>query len=40
VLEPIETAGLAQADLPALRDRVQALITAARDDLRRELAAR
>jgi 1-acyl-sn-glycerol-3-phosphate acyltransferase len=40
VLEPIETAGMTQSDLPALRDRVQQLIAATRDELRRELAGR
>lgn len=37
VLEPIETTGLTPADVPALRDRVRALIDAARKELRREL---
>lgn len=36
-LEPIETAHLTVADVPALRDRVRALITEERDRLRREL---
>lgn len=38
VLEPIPTEGLSLADLPALRDRVRALIQAERDALVRELA--
>jgi 1-acyl-sn-glycerol-3-phosphate acyltransferase len=37
VLEPVPTAGMTEADLPALRDRVREMIAAARDDLRREL---
>ena len=37
VLEPIETAGLTRSDLPELRDRVRAMISATRDDLRAEL---
>jgi len=36
VLEPVSTEGLTIDDLPELRDRVRALIIAARDDLRRE----
>lgn len=36
VLEPIETAGLTRDDLPALRDHVRDIISAARDDLRVE----
>ncbi|MGA9275311.1 lysophospholipid acyltransferase family protein [Ilumatobacter sp.] len=36
VLEPIPTAGLTKKDLPELRDRVRALISDARDDLRAE----
>ena len=39
VLEPISTAGLTRADLPALRDRTRATIDAARRVLQRELAA-
>ncbi len=37
VLPPVETAGLTQADVPALRERVRALIAAARDELHAEL---
>ncbi len=37
VLEPIETKGLTAGDVPALRDRVRALIAEARHDIRREL---
>ncbi len=37
VLEPIETAGMTQDDVPALRDRVRALIQSARDELRERL---
>ena len=37
VLEPIETAGMTLADVPALRDEARARIAAARDQLRREL---
>jgi 1-acyl-sn-glycerol-3-phosphate acyltransferase len=37
VLEPIPTAGLTVADVPALRDQVRAVIEAARDALREEL---
>lgn len=37
VLEPIGTAGLGPHDVPALRDRVRALIKEARDELRKEL---
>jgi 1-acyl-sn-glycerol-3-phosphate acyltransferase len=39
VLDPIATDGLGPADVPALRDRVRALIDAARRDLAAELAA-
>ncbi|CAA9297764.1 MAG: Acyl-CoA:1-acyl-sn-glycerol-3-phosphate acyltransferase [uncultured Gemmatimonadetes bacterium] len=39
VLPPVETAGLTMADVPALRDRVRAMIGEARDGLFRELAA-
>lgn len=38
-LEPIPTAGLTVADVPALRDRVRELIIAGRAQLRRDLAA-
>jgi 1-acyl-sn-glycerol-3-phosphate acyltransferase len=38
VLPPIETTGLTVADVPALRDRVRAMIGEARDGLFRELA--
>ncbi|HLL84663.1 MAG TPA: lysophospholipid acyltransferase family protein [Longimicrobium sp.] len=38
VLEPVETKGLTLADVPALRDRVRAMIGEARDGLFRELA--
>jgi 1-acyl-sn-glycerol-3-phosphate acyltransferase len=38
VLEPVETAGLTVADIPALKDRVRARILEARDALRREHA--
>jgi 1-acyl-sn-glycerol-3-phosphate acyltransferase len=37
VLEPVETEGLSEADVPALRDRVREMITAAREELRRDL---
>jgi 1-acyl-sn-glycerol-3-phosphate acyltransferase len=37
VLPPVETAGLTLADVPALRDRVRAMIDSARDELLREL---
>ncbi len=37
VLEPIETKGLNVSDVPALRDRVRALIDAARRQIRRDL---
>jgi 1-acyl-sn-glycerol-3-phosphate acyltransferase len=37
VLEPIPTTGLTEADVPALRDRVRAVIQVARDALRQEL---
>ncbi len=40
VLEPIEVAGLSAADVPALRDRVRALIDEARRDIRRGLEGR
>jgi 1-acyl-sn-glycerol-3-phosphate acyltransferase len=33
VLDPIETAGLTRADVPALRDQVRAAIAAKLDDL-------
>ena len=39
VLEPIETVGLTADDVPALRDRVRALIDAARRELAAELGA-
>ena len=39
VLEPIETAGLTTADVPALRERVRGLIDAARRELAAELGA-
>ncbi len=38
VLEPVETAGLTLADVPALRDRVRRMIAQARAELRREPA--
>lgn len=38
VLPPVETAGLTPADVPALRDRVRALIDAARRELAAELS--
>jgi 1-acyl-sn-glycerol-3-phosphate acyltransferase len=38
VLEPVATAGLTIADVPALRERVRRLITEARAELRLELA--
>jgi 1-acyl-sn-glycerol-3-phosphate acyltransferase len=38
VLEPVSTAGLTIADVPALRERVRRLITEARAELQRELA--
>ena len=38
VLEPVETAGLTPADVPALKQRVRATIIAARDRLTRQLA--
>jgi 1-acyl-sn-glycerol-3-phosphate acyltransferase len=38
VLPPVETTGLTMADVPALRDRVRAMIGEARDGLFRELA--
>jgi 1-acyl-sn-glycerol-3-phosphate acyltransferase len=37
VLDPVETTGLTLDDVPELRERVRALIAAARDDLVREL---
>jgi 1-acyl-sn-glycerol-3-phosphate acyltransferase len=37
VLDPIPTTGMSLKDVPALRDRVRALIQSARDDLEREL---
>jgi 1-acyl-sn-glycerol-3-phosphate acyltransferase len=37
VLEPVDTAGLTTTDVPALRDRVRAVIAAARDELAREM---
>jgi 1-acyl-sn-glycerol-3-phosphate acyltransferase len=37
VLEPVETQGLTEADVPALRDRVREMITRARAELQREL---
>jgi 1-acyl-sn-glycerol-3-phosphate acyltransferase len=37
VLAPVPTAGLTEADIPALRDRVRSLIQDARDELRGEL---
>jgi len=37
VLEPIETAGLTPADVPALKERVRGLIAAARDEIARDL---
>jgi 1-acyl-sn-glycerol-3-phosphate acyltransferase len=37
VLEPVETAGLTIADVPALRERVKAMIDEARRELMREL---
>jgi 1-acyl-sn-glycerol-3-phosphate acyltransferase len=37
VLEPVETRGLTDADVPALRDRVREMITRARAELQREL---
>jgi 1-acyl-sn-glycerol-3-phosphate acyltransferase len=40
VLTPVETAGLTRADVPALRDRVRALIDAERRRLRDEIAGR
>jgi 1-acyl-sn-glycerol-3-phosphate acyltransferase len=38
VLQPVETAGLTPADVPALKDRVRDTIAAARDRLARRLA--
>ncbi|HET7599589.1 MAG TPA: lysophospholipid acyltransferase family protein [Gemmatimonadales bacterium] len=40
VLAPVETAGLTTRDVPALRERVRAVIEGARDQLRAEAAAR
>jgi 1-acyl-sn-glycerol-3-phosphate acyltransferase len=37
VLDPVETEGLTEADVPALRDRVRDMIVEAREDLRRKL---
>ena len=37
VLEPVDTTGLTMADVPALKERVKAMIDAARHDLQREL---
>jgi 1-acyl-sn-glycerol-3-phosphate acyltransferase len=37
VLEPVDTAGLTMADVPALRDRVRAAVAAARDELARQI---
>jgi 1-acyl-sn-glycerol-3-phosphate acyltransferase len=37
VLDPVETAGLTQADVPTLRDRVREMITRAREELLQEL---
>jgi 1-acyl-sn-glycerol-3-phosphate acyltransferase len=37
VLEPVETDGLTETDVPALRDRVRSMIAEAREDLRRTL---
>jgi 1-acyl-sn-glycerol-3-phosphate acyltransferase len=37
VLEPVETYGLTEADVPALRDRVREMITRARAELQREV---
>lgn len=39
VLEPVDTAGLTTADVPALRDRVRAVIAAGRDELALEMRA-
>jgi 1-acyl-sn-glycerol-3-phosphate acyltransferase len=39
VLAPVETQGLTEADVPALRDGVRDLIATARDELKRELSA-
>ncbi len=38
VLDPIRTEGLTMDDMPALRTQVRDIISAARDDLRREFA--
>jgi 1-acyl-sn-glycerol-3-phosphate acyltransferase len=40
VLEPVETTGLTTKDVPALRERVRAMIEAARDRLRAEAQSR
>jgi 1-acyl-sn-glycerol-3-phosphate acyltransferase len=40
VLEPIPTAGLTLADVPALRERVRSLIDETRSELFRELSGR
>lgn len=37
ILEPIETAGLTHKDIPALSERIRAVIAAAREELRGEL---
>ena len=39
VLEPVETTGLTEADVPALRDRVREQMAAAREDLKQRLEA-
>jgi 1-acyl-sn-glycerol-3-phosphate acyltransferase len=39
VLAPVETQGLTEADVPALRDGVRDLIATARDELKRNLSA-
>jgi 1-acyl-sn-glycerol-3-phosphate acyltransferase len=39
VLDPVDTAGLTAADVPALRDRVRAVIAATRDELALEMRA-
>lgn len=38
VLAPVETQGLTEADVPALRDRVRDLIATAREEMKRELS--
>jgi hypothetical protein len=38
VLEPVETAGLTPADLPALKEKVRHTIVEARDRLARQLS--